>query len=90
MLLAEGFSTFRLLCHGEIFGLVQLVVFVQEIIKSFLFHGVDELGDRTFIDYFPDYECDDGTINKKRSMIGKSFESRPWDSKGEFIGDDLR
>ncbi|KAH6791652.1 phytochromobilin:ferredoxin oxidoreductase [Perilla frutescens var. hirtella] len=59
----------------------------KEIIRSFLFDGVDELGNRTFTDYFPEYKRDDGTINQKRSMIGKSFESRPWDTRGEFIGD---
>ncbi|PIN01987.1 Phytochromobilin:ferredoxin oxidoreductase [Handroanthus impetiginosus] len=62
----------------------------KEIIRSFLFNGVDDLGTKTFIDYFPEYRCDDGTINQKRSMIGKSFESRPWDTRGEFIGNTLR
>ncbi|KAL2540932.1 Phytochromobilin:ferredoxin oxidoreductase [Abeliophyllum distichum] len=59
----------------------------KETIRNFLFNGVDELGSKTFIDYFPEYECEDGTINRKRSVIGKSFESRPWDSRGEFIGE---
>ncbi|KAG8388958.1 hypothetical protein BUALT_Bualt02G0179400 [Buddleja alternifolia] len=58
----------------------------KEIIRSFLFNGVDDLGSKTFIDYFPEYKCDDGTVNRKRSMIGKSFDSRPWDATGEFIG----
>ncbi|KAL8480021.1 hypothetical protein ACS0TY_026815 [Phlomoides rotata] len=62
----------------------------KELVRSFLFNGVDELGNKTFIDYFPEYECDDGTINQKRSMIGKSFESRPWNTRGEFIGNILR
>ncbi|KAI3461151.1 hypothetical protein Pfo_017814 [Paulownia fortunei] len=62
----------------------------KEIIRSFLFSGVDELGSKTFTDYFPEYKCDDGTISQKRSMIGKSFESRPWDTRGEFIGNSLR
>ncbi|KAL8483571.1 hypothetical protein ACS0TY_026309 [Phlomoides rotata] len=62
----------------------------KELVRSFLFNGVDELGSKTFIDYFPEYECDDGTINQKRSMIGKSFESRPWNTRGEFIGNILR
>ncbi|KAK6144079.1 hypothetical protein DH2020_020899 [Rehmannia glutinosa] len=62
----------------------------KEIIQSFLFNGVDELGSKTFTDYFPEYKCDDGTVNKKRSMVGKSFESRPWDTRGEFIGNSLR
>ncbi|CAA0833213.1 Phytochromobilin\\x3aferredoxin oxidoreductase-chloroplastic [Striga hermonthica] len=58
----------------------------KEIIQNFLFNGVDELGSKTFTDYFPEYKCDDGTVNKRRSMIGKSFDIRPWDTKGEFIG----
>lgn len=62
----------------------------KEIIRSFLFHGADELGSRTFTDYFPEYKCEDGSVNQKRSMIGKSFESRPWDTRGEFIGEDVR
>ncbi|KAK4408301.1 Phytochromobilin:ferredoxin oxidoreductase, chloroplastic [Sesamum angolense] len=57
----------------------------KEIIRSFLFNGVDDLGSKTFINYFPEYKSEDGTINQKRSMIGKSFESRPWDARGEFI-----
>ncbi|CAH9059210.1 unnamed protein product [Cuscuta epithymum] len=61
----------------------------KEIVRSFLFNGVDELSSKTFIDYFPEYKCDDGTVNQKRSMIGKSFESRPWDARGEFIGHTL-
>lgn len=69
--------------------LVDCLIALQEIIKSFLFNGVDELGSKAFTDYFPDYKCDDGTINKKRSMIGKSFEIRPWDTQGEFIGNSL-
>ncbi|CAM8964534.1 unnamed protein product [Rhodiola kirilowii] len=58
----------------------------KDLIKSFLFNGVQELGSKTFLDYFPEYQCKDGTINGKRSIIGKSFEDRPWDAKGDFIG----
>ncbi|XP_020552267.1 phytochromobilin:ferredoxin oxidoreductase, chloroplastic isoform X1 [Sesamum indicum] len=61
----------------------------KEIIRSFLFNGVDDLGSKTFVDYFPEYKSEDGTINQKRSMIGKSFESRPWDATGEFIGNSI-
>lgn len=57
--------------------------------RSFLFNGVDTIGRKTFVDYFPEYRCEDGTINKKRSILGKSFESRPWNLKGEFIGNDI-
>lgn len=54
--------------------------------RNFLFEGVDSLGDKSFLDYFPEYGCEDGTINQKRSMIGKSYEVRPWNASGEFIG----
>ncbi|KAK9154734.1 hypothetical protein Sjap_002214 [Stephania japonica] len=58
----------------------------KDLVWSFLFSGVDTLGSKTFLDYFPDYCCEDGKINEKRSMIGKSFETRPWDTGGNFIG----
>ncbi|KAF3454157.1 hypothetical protein FNV43_RR04604 [Rhamnella rubrinervis] len=51
-----------------------------------VFNGIDELGSKSSLDYFPEYRCEDGTTNEKRSMVGKSFESRPWDTNGEFIG----
>ncbi|KAJ7964123.1 phytochromobilin:ferredoxin oxidoreductase, chloroplastic [Quillaja saponaria] len=59
----------------------------KDLVRNFLFNGIDELGTRKFLDYFPEYGYEDGTINEKRSIIGKSFESRPWNAKGEFIGD---
>ncbi|XP_010672650.2 phytochromobilin:ferredoxin oxidoreductase, chloroplastic [Beta vulgaris subsp. vulgaris] len=59
----------------------------RNVLRSFLFNGVDELGSKTFLDYFPEYKLEDGTMNEKRSMMGKSFENRPWDSKGELIVD---
>ncbi|RVX20030.1 Phytochromobilin:ferredoxin oxidoreductase, chloroplastic [Vitis vinifera] len=62
----------------------------KDLVRSFLFNGVDELGTKTFLDYFPEYCCENGTINDKRSIIGKSFESRPWDTSGEFIGNHLK
>lgn len=58
----------------------------KDLIRNFLFNGLDELGSRTFLDYFPEYRCDDGSVNNKRSMLGKSFESRPWNERGEFVG----
>lgn len=61
----------------------------RDVLRSFLFNGVDELGTKTFLDYFPEYRLEDGTINEKRSVMGKSFENRPWDSRGEFIGSSL-
>jgi phytochromobilin:ferredoxin oxidoreductase len=42
------------------------------------------------LDYFPEYRCEDGSVNEKRSILGKSFENRPWDARGEFIGDDIK
>ncbi|RWR79863.1 phytochromobilin:ferredoxin oxidoreductase, chloroplastic isoform X1 [Cinnamomum micranthum f. kanehirae] len=62
----------------------------KDIVRKFLFNGVDALGSKSFLDYFPEYQQEDGTINKKRSVIGKSFQTRPWNAKGEFIGNDLR
>nr|BAD93478.1 phytochromobilin synthase [Solanum lycopersicum]BAD93479.1 phytochromobilin synthase [Solanum lycopersicum] len=59
----------------------------KDVITKFLFNGVNELGNKTFLDYFPEYRCEDGKVNEKRSMIGKSFENRPWNARGEFIGD---
>ncbi|ESQ29927.1 hypothetical protein EUTSA_v10011657mg [Eutrema salsugineum] len=58
----------------------------KEVLRDFLFNGVNELGTKTFIDYFPEYQTEDGTVSDKRSIVGKSFETRPWDSKGQFIG----
>ncbi|XP_027939378.1 phytochromobilin:ferredoxin oxidoreductase, chloroplastic isoform X3 [Vigna unguiculata] len=59
----------------------------KDLLKNFLFNGVDELGSKTFYDYFPHYCTQEGTLNKKGNIIGKSFENRPWDSRGEFIGE---
>lgn len=61
----------------------------RDLLRSFLFNGVDELGSKTFLDYFPEYKLEDGTINEKRSIMGKSFENRPWDSRGEIIANYL-
>ncbi|XP_048139746.1 phytochromobilin:ferredoxin oxidoreductase, chloroplastic isoform X1 [Rhodamnia argentea] len=58
----------------------------KNVVRSFLFDGVDSLGSKTFLDYFPEYRCEEGRVNEKRSMIGKSFATRPWNPKGEFIG----
>lgn len=58
----------------------------KELLRNFLFKGVDELGTKSFLDYFPEYRLEDGKVSNKRSMMGKSFEQRPWDDKGEFIG----
>ncbi|KAK4276111.1 hypothetical protein QN277_019100 [Acacia crassicarpa] len=58
----------------------------KELLRNFLFNGVDELGSKMFLDYFPEFGCEDGTVNKLHSIVGKSYENRPWDARGEFIG----
>ncbi|XP_057483424.1 phytochromobilin:ferredoxin oxidoreductase, chloroplastic isoform X1 [Actinidia eriantha] len=62
----------------------------KDLLKNFLFNGIDDLGRKTFLDYFPEYRCKDGAINEKRSIVGKSFEHRPWDARGEFVGNNHR
>ncbi|KAJ6299509.1 hypothetical protein OIU76_020469 [Salix suchowensis] len=62
----------------------------QDLVRNFLFDGLDELGSKGFLDYFPEYRREDGSVNEKRSILGKSFENRPWDARGEFIGDDIK
>ncbi|XP_027331558.1 phytochromobilin:ferredoxin oxidoreductase, chloroplastic isoform X3 [Abrus precatorius] len=57
----------------------------KDLLRSFLFNGVDELGSKTFNDYFPHYCCEEGVINTKGNIM-KSFENRPWDARGEFLG----
>ncbi|MQL91014.1 hypothetical protein Taro_023610 [Colocasia esculenta] len=57
----------------------------KDLVDNFLFNGVSFLGTKTFLDYFPEYGRQDGTISQKRSIVGKSFETRPWDEKGNFI-----
>ncbi|KAK3419611.1 hypothetical protein EUGRSUZ_G00241 [Eucalyptus grandis] len=32
-------------------------------VRSFLFDGVDSLGSKTFLDYFPEYPCQEGRVN---------------------------
>ncbi|CAN8270020.1 unnamed protein product [Cochlearia groenlandica] len=58
----------------------------KELLRDFLFNGVNEMGTKTFIDYFPEYKTEDGTVSDKRSIVGRSSETRPWDSSGQFIG----
>uniref|UniRef100_A0ACD5WJA9 Uncharacterized protein n=1 Tax=Avena sativa TaxID=4498 RepID=A0ACD5WJA9_AVESA len=58
----------------------------KDLVSEFLFEGVNSLGSKSFLNYFPEYALDDGEVNKKRSMVGKSFEVRPWDATGQFIG----
>nr|XP_027186832.1 phytochromobilin:ferredoxin oxidoreductase, chloroplastic-like [Cicer arietinum] len=58
----------------------------KDLLRSFLFNGVNELGSKKFHDYFPHYNGEEGSLNKKGGIIGKSFENRPWDARGEFLG----
>ncbi|KAG0489594.1 hypothetical protein HPP92_006457 [Vanilla planifolia] len=59
----------------------------KQMMRQFLFEGVDSLGSKSFLDYFPEYRCEDGSINQKRSVLGKAYKTRPWDAAGEFVGD---
>ncbi|XP_078178989.1 phytochromobilin:ferredoxin oxidoreductase, chloroplast / phytochromobilin synthase (HY2) isoform X2 [Carex rostrata] len=61
----------------------------KDLVRQFLFDGVDSLGSKTFLDYFPEYRLENGAVNKRRSMVGKSYETRPWNPQGEFIGGNL-
>ena len=54
--------------------------------ENFLFDGVNYLGSKHFLDYFPEYRSADGTTNQRRSVVGKSFENRPWDKEGNLVG----
>ncbi|KAK8963136.1 hypothetical protein KSP40_PGU017407 [Platanthera guangdongensis] len=58
----------------------------REMVRRFLFEGVDSLGTKSFLDYFPEYLCEDGSVNRKRSIAGKGYRTRPWDAEGNFIG----
>lgn len=57
----------------------------EELILDFLFNGALTLGSKKFLDFFPEYKCADGSINKQRSMAGKSFSKRPWDRDGRVL-----
>nr|GEW78129.1 phytochromobilin:ferredoxin oxidoreductase, chloroplastic [Tanacetum cinerariifolium] len=41
----------------------------KDVVKKFLFNGVKELGNKTFLDYFPEYKVEGGSINEKRSIV---------------------
>ncbi|KAL9458624.1 hypothetical protein AB3S75_007486 [Citrus x aurantiifolia] len=75
--------------HGVLKKLIGETL-AADLLGNFLFNGIKELGSKKFLDYFPEYCCEDGTVNEKRSIIGKSFEHRPWDSGGEFVGDNVK
>ncbi|KAK8958003.1 hypothetical protein KSP39_PZI001405 [Platanthera zijinensis] len=61
----------------------------REMVRRFLFEGVDSLGTKSFLDYYPEYLCEDGSVNRKRSIAGKGYRTRPWDAEGNFIGNHL-
>ncbi|KAG6554394.1 hypothetical protein Mapa_004311 [Marchantia paleacea] len=56
----------------------------ERYIEDYLFHGLKTLGTKNFLDYFPEYRTEDDTISKQRSMVGKSFSTRPWDEHGNL------
>ncbi|KAK7386038.1 hypothetical protein VNO78_32095 [Psophocarpus tetragonolobus] len=58
----------------------------KDLLRNFLFNGVDELGRKTFNDYFPHYCTEEEIVKKKGNIVGKSFENRPWNARGEFLG----
>jgi phytochromobilin:ferredoxin oxidoreductase len=53
--------------------------------EHFLFAGLDNLGSKTFLDYFPQFRDANGSVCKQRSKVGKSYPVRPWDKDGNFI-----
>ncbi|EFJ21813.1 hypothetical protein SELMODRAFT_151708 [Selaginella moellendorffii] len=57
----------------------------EHYIHEFLFNGLHDLGTSSFTEYFPEYRCEDGTVNTARSIIGKSYSERPWNDTGTFI-----
>ncbi|XP_050236919.1 phytochromobilin:ferredoxin oxidoreductase, chloroplastic isoform X2 [Mercurialis annua] len=61
----------------------------KDVVKNFLFNGLNELGSKGFLDYFPEYRCENGNVNENRSIIGKSYENRPWNANGEFVGNSI-
>ncbi|KAL3729369.1 hypothetical protein ACJRO7_026478 [Eucalyptus globulus] len=46
---------------GETYAKIEMSF--TDILRSFLFHGVDSLGSKTFLDYFPEYPCQEGRVN---------------------------
>ncbi|KAL2641392.1 hypothetical protein R1flu_008979 [Riccia fluitans] len=56
----------------------------EKYIEEYLFQGLKTLGTKTFLDYFPEYRAEDNTVRQQRSMVGKSFFTRPWDEHGNF------
>jgi hypothetical protein len=63
---------------------MRLGAILQRYICEFLFNGVNTLGEKEFLDYFPEYRGADGGIIKQRSVVGKSYEVRPWNKDGIF------
>eukprot|EP00850_Spirogloea_muscicola_P021894 SM000266S09839 [mRNA] locus=s266:38098:40174:- [translate_table: standard] len=54
-------------------------------IHNFLFDGLQSMGTKSFLDYFPDYQEADGSITKRRSVAGKRYSTRPWDYHGRLL-----
>ncbi|KAL3677947.1 hypothetical protein R1sor_020903 [Riccia sorocarpa] len=56
----------------------------ETFIEEYLFQGLKTLGAKSFLDYFPQYRTENNNISRHRSMVGKSFSTRPWDEHGNF------
>lgn len=57
----------------------------ERFIHEFLFDGLATLGTKTFVDYFPQYRQSDGSMCRKRSILGRSYATRPWDENGRLV-----
>ncbi|KAH9539902.1 hypothetical protein CY35_15G080800 [Sphagnum magellanicum] len=57
----------------------------EAYMEHFLFAGLDNLGSKTFLDYFPQFQDANGSVCKLRSKVAKSYPVRPWDKDGNFI-----
>jgi phytochromobilin:ferredoxin oxidoreductase len=47
------------------------------MVREFLVEGVESLGTKSFLEYFPEHAQEDVMANKKSNMEGKSSEMRP-------------
>ncbi|CAM6090834.1 unnamed protein product [Calypogeia fissa] len=58
----------------------------EDYMKGFLFADMDNLGRKSFLDYFPKFRDPNGSVVKKRSVSGKGYPTRPWDEDGNYVG----
>jgi hypothetical protein len=62
--------------NDDVFSNLMSVVglaLLQRYISEFMFNGVNTLGTKGFLDYFPEYNMSDGSISKQRSVLGRSY-----------------